>query len=67
MIHTCALYLRALWGEMRPYPLIGRLFSRPGEFSFDLAGKAVRQCRPDSRVGGDTSGMRALIENEQAN
>jgi len=70
MIHIYAMYLLALFRETRAYPLLVRIFSRPGEFPFELAGDAVTQDL--SRIlasvsGGDAGGMAALIENEQAN
>ncbi len=70
MIHIYALYGLALFREVRAYPLLVRIFSRPGEFSFDLAGDVVTQDLGRilaSVSGGDASGMIALIENEQAN
>jgi hypothetical protein len=70
MIHVYALYLLALFRETRAYPLLVRIFSRPDEFPFDLAGDVVTQDLGRilaSVSDGDVSGMRALIENEQAN
>ena len=70
MVHVYALYLLALFREVRAYPLLVRIFSRPGEFPFDLAGDVVTQDLGRilaSVSGGDTSGMTALIENERAN
>jgi hypothetical protein len=70
MIHIYALYLLALFRETRAYPLLVRIFSRPGEFSFELVGDVVTQdlSRMLASVsGGDVSGMITLIENEQAN
>jgi uncharacterized protein DUF1186/SEC-C motif-containing protein len=70
MVHIHALYLLALFRETRAYPLLMRIFSRPGEFAFDLAGDTVTQDLGRilaSVSGGDMSGMAALIENEQAN
>jgi hypothetical protein len=70
MLHIYTLYLLALFRETRAYPLLVRIFSRSGEFPFELAGDVVTQDL--SRIlasvsGGDVSGMAALIENEQAN
>lgn len=70
MIHIYALYLLALFREVRAYPLIVRIFSRPGEFPFELVGDVVTEDL--GRIlafvsGGDVAGMAALIENEQAN
>jgi hypothetical protein len=70
MVHIHAMYLLALFRETRAYPLLVRIFSRPGEFPFDLAGDVVTQDLGQilaSVSGGDISGMAALIENEQAN
>lgn len=70
MIHIYALYLLALFRETRAYPLLVRIFSRPGEFPFELAGDVVTQDLGRmlaSVSGGDVGGMTALIENEQAN
>jgi hypothetical protein len=70
MDHIYALYLLALFRETRAYHLVLQIFSRPGEFSFDLAGDVVTQDLGrilPSICGGDLSGMVALIENEQAN
>src|SRR3989442_585508 len=43
MIHIYALYLLALFRETCAYPLLVRIFSRPGEFPFELAGDVVTQ------------------------
>ena len=70
MIHIYALYLLALFRETRAYPLLVRIFSRPGEFPFELAGDVVTQDLGRilaSVSGGDVGGMIALIENERAN
>ena len=70
MVHIHAMYLLALFRETRAYPLLVRIFSRPGEFPFDLAGDVVTQDLGQilaSVSGGDIGGMTALIENEQAN
>ena len=70
MVHIHAMYLVALFRETRAYPLLVRIFSRPGEFPFDLAGDVVTEDLGRilaSVSGGDISGMAALIENEQAN
>jgi hypothetical protein len=39
MIHIYALYLLALFRETRAYWLLVRIFSRPGEFPFELVGE----------------------------
>jgi hypothetical protein len=70
MLHIWAFYLLALFRETRAYPLLVRIFSRPGEFAFELAGDAPTEDLGRmlaSVSGGEVSGMRALIENEQAN
>jgi hypothetical protein len=70
MIHLYALYLLALFRESRAYPLLVRIFSRPGEFAFELAGDVVTQDLGRilaSVSGGEVGGMAALIENEHAN
>jgi len=70
MVHIYAMYLLALFRETRAYLLLVRIFSRPGEFPFDLAGDVVTEDLGRilaSVSGGDVSGLTALIENEQAN
>jgi hypothetical protein len=70
MLHIWALYLLALFRETRAYPLLVRIFSRPSEFAFDLAGDVATEDLGRmlaSVSGGDSRGMMALIENEQAN
>ncbi len=70
MIHIYALYGLAQFRETRAYPLLVRIFSRPGEFPFELAGDVVTQDLGRilaSVSGGDVSGLIALIENEQGN
>jgi len=70
MGHVYAMYLLALFREVRAYPLLVRIFSRPGEFPFELAGDVVTQDLGQilaSVSNGDTGGITALIENEQAN
>lgn len=69
-IHIHSLYLLAFFRETRAYPLIVRIFARPGEFPFELAGDIVTQDL--SRIlasvsGGDLSGIKRLIEDEQVN
>lgn len=70
MVHIYAMYLLAQFRETRAYPLLVKIFSRPGRFAFDLAGHVTTQDL--SRIlcsvsGGDTAGMKELIENENAN
>jgi hypothetical protein len=70
MALTYAMFLLARFRETRASPLLVRIFSAPGETAFDLVGETVTEdlCSILASVsGGDLSGMRALIENEQAN
>jgi hypothetical protein len=70
MVHIYAMYLLALFRETRAYPLLVKIFARPGEFPFDLAGDVVVQDLASilaSVSGGDPAGMMSLIENEQVN
>src|ERR1035438_3774086 len=70
MALTYAMFLLARFRETRACPLLVRIFSAPGETAFDLIGETVTEdlCSILASVsGGDLSGMRALIENEQAN
>jgi hypothetical protein len=70
MAHIYAIYLLAIFRETRAYPLLVRIFSRPGEFPFDLAGDVATQDLGRilaSVSGGDSSGMAEIIENETAN
>ena len=70
MALTYAMFLLARFRETRAYPLLVRIFSAPGETAFDLVGDTVTENLRNilaSVSGGDVSGMRALIENEQAN
>lgn len=70
MIHIFAMYLLAFFRETRAFPLLIRIFSRPGEFPFDLAGDVVLQSLADilaSVSDGDMAGIKALIEDEQVN
>ena len=69
-IHIYAMYLLALFRETRAYPLLVRIFSRPGRFPFDLVGDVLTQDLARilaSVCGGDASGIKSLIEDEQAN
>ena len=70
MALTYAMFLLAQFRETRACPLLVRIFSAPGETAFDLVGETVTEdlCSILASVsGGDLNGMRALIENEQAN
>lgn len=70
MALTYAMFLLAQFRETRAYPLLVRIFSVPGEMPFDLVGDTVTEhlgAILASVSGGDTGGMAALIENEEAN
>src|SRR5579862_3746845 len=43
MAHIYAMYCLGLFREVRAYPLLVRIFSRPGEFAFDIADDVVTQ------------------------
>lgn len=67
MAHIYAMYLLAQFREERAYPLIADFFSIPGEITLDLTGDVVTEDLNRilaSVSGGDTSCMKALIENE---
>jgi hypothetical protein len=68
--HIFAMYLLAKFREVRAHPLLLRIASVPGDTIFDLLGDVVTQDFGSilaSVSGGDTTGMKALIENEDAN
>jgi len=68
--HIYAMFLLAQFREARAYPLLVKIFSAPGEFAFDLIGDTVTESLGQilaSVSRGETSGMAALIENEEAN
>lgn len=70
MAHIYALYMLALFREKRAYPLMVRIFSEPGEEILELTGDAVLNNGTQmlaSVFDGNLSGIKALIENEQAN
>src|SRR5437879_2070902 len=70
MVHIYAMYLLALFRETRAYPLLVKIFTRPGAFSYDLVGDVVTQSLGSilaSVSGGDPAGMTTLIENEEVN
>ena len=70
MVHIFAMYLLAFFRETRASPVLIRIFSRPGEFPFDLAGDVVTQSLGDilaSVSDGDMAGIKALIEDQQVN
>ncbi|PYV69732.1 MAG: hypothetical protein DMG97_21175 [Acidobacteria bacterium] len=50
MIHIYALYLLALFRETRAYPLIVRIFSRPGEFPRSCRAKSMPRARGSQKT-----------------
>ena len=67
LIH--AMFLMAQFREPRASPLLVRIFSSLAESDFDLIGDLVTEKLGSilaSVSNGDLSGMKALIENEQA-
>jgi hypothetical protein len=70
MAHIYAMYLLAQFQEERAYPLIVNFFSIPGEITLDLTGDVVTEDLGRilaSVCHGDTSLMKQLVENEDAN
>lgn len=68
--HVYAMYLLAQFQEKRAYPLIVDFFSIPGEVALDVSGDVVTEDLNRilaSVSGDDTSLIKSLIENEQAN
>jgi hypothetical protein len=69
MAPVYAMYLLAQFQERRAYPLIVDFFSIPGEVVLDVTGDVVTEDLNRilaSVSGGDTSLIKSLIENEQA-
>jgi hypothetical protein len=70
MLHLFALYLLAQFREKRAYPSVVKMFSAPGETSFDLAGDTVTE-----RLGrifasvydGNPGPLQGLVESEAVN
>ncbi len=70
MAHIYALYLLAQFREKHAYPLIYKFFSIPGEISLDVTGDLVTEALDRilaSVSHGDTSLIKSLLENEEAN
>jgi hypothetical protein len=68
--HIFAMYLLAKFREIHAYPLLLRIASVPGDAIFDLLGDVVTQDFGSilaSVSGGDMTGMKALLDNEDAN
>jgi hypothetical protein len=69
MAHLYAMYLLAQFRETRAYPLIVRFASLPGDLLDSLCGDFITGDLGRvlaSVSGGDLSGMKSLIENEDA-
>jgi hypothetical protein len=70
MLHLFALYLLAQFREKRAYPYIVRMFSSPGETSYDLVGDTVTEGLKHILVSvydGNPAPLHGLIENDEAN
>jgi hypothetical protein len=70
MLPVFALYLLAQFREKRAYPHIVKMFSAPGETSYDLAGDTVTEGLKHifaSVYDGNPAPLRGLIENDEAN
>jgi hypothetical protein len=70
MAHMFAMYLLAQFRETRAYPLLVKMFSAPGETSYDLAGDTVTEGLSSllaSVYDGNPALLMGLIENAQAN
>jgi hypothetical protein len=70
MLPVFALYLLAQFREQRAYPYIVKMFSAPGETSYDLVGGTVTEGLKKilaSVYDGNPAPLRGLIENEEAN
>jgi hypothetical protein len=69
MLHLFSMYLLAQFRERRAYPIIVKMFSAPGETSYDLAGETVTEGLKQilaSVYDGDPSPLQGLVENQQA-
>lgn len=69
MLHLFALYLLAQFRETRAYEPIIKIFSAPGEITYDLAGDTVTEGLNRilaSVYDGNPGPLRALIENDKA-
>ena len=70
MLPVFALYLLAQFREKRACPSIVKMFSAPGETSYDLVGGTVTEGLKKilaSVYDGNPAPLRGLIENEEAN
>jgi hypothetical protein len=70
MAHLFALFLLAQFREKRAYPAIVKMFSAPGETSYDLAGDTVTESL--SRIlasvyDGNPALLHGMVESEQVN
>jgi hypothetical protein len=66
MLHIYALHLLAQFREPRAYPLIVKIFSAPGDITYDLAGDTVTEGLKQilaSVCGRDLTLLQSLIEN----
>ena len=69
MLPVFALYLLAQFREKRAYPAIVKIFSAPGETSYDLVGDTVTEGLKQifaSVYDGNPAPLHGLIENEEA-
>jgi Protein of unknown function (DUF1186)/SEC-C motif len=70
MLPVFALYLLAQFREKRAYPAIVKMFSAPGETSYELVGDTVTEGLKQilaSVYDGNPTPLHGLIENEEAN
>jgi Protein of unknown function (DUF1186)/SEC-C motif len=70
MLPVFALYLLAQFREKRAYPYIVKMFSAPGETSYDLVGDTVTEGLKHvfaSVYDGNPAPLHGLIENDEAN
>ncbi len=70
MLPVFALYLLAQFREKRAYPAIVKMFSAPGETSYDLVGDTVTEGLKQifaSVYDSNPAPLHGLIENEEAN
>src|SRR5216684_782353 len=70
MLPVFVLYLLAQFREKRAYPAVVRMFSAPGETSYDLVGDTVTEGLKRvfaSVYDGNPAPLYGLIENEEAN
>src|SRR6266478_4997423 len=70
MLSVFALYLLAQFREKRAYPAIVKMFSAPGETSYELVGDTVTEGLKQilaSVYDGNPAPLHGLIEDEEAN